>query len=47
MQLKWEDDVILVLAELADEALGLAQLWSRSRRKRQATEATRKAESVS
>lgn len=25
MQLKWEDDVILILAELADEALGLAQ----------------------
>lgn len=33
MQLKWEDDVILVLAELADEALGLAQLWSREMEK--------------
>lgn len=26
VELKWEDDVTLILAELADEAFGLAQL---------------------
>lgn len=33
MQLERKDDVILVLAEFTDEALGLTQLWRQDERK--------------
>lgn len=33
MQLERKDDVILVLAEFTDEALGLTQLWRQDGRK--------------
>lgn len=29
LELKRKDDIILILAELTDEAFGLAQLWRR------------------